>query len=207
MWRIIISLLLLASFLFSSNGTNPMTSEDYTIPQNNTLSVYDKIDEDTERLIVINKEDIKWSGIYEAREIDITEYITLDEFNRIIELVLTDGELFINGTLFGELPSHTFGAIRIYLIPDLYWRHEGGNRENYFKENKVNRLELRAGWSINDPLDIISYDILHNCNILENSTDTQDFFKLSVGYVDTGITDEQILMQFISYLNEVKNMI
>ena len=47
-------------------------------------------DEDIKRLAVINEEGINWSDNLETRVIEIDDYITADEFYKIIELVLAN---------------------------------------------------------------------------------------------------------------------
>ena len=186
MRRISVALLLTVVFLLSACETTQTIDEVDTNLLFNSISRPSNVGEDIRRLTVINEEDVNWSGSRESRTIEINDYIAADEFDKIVEFILTSGEMDVHGTFFGSLPSHYFGSIQIFLIPA--------------------GLELRIG-QFNDPLRINIYTIFRDADVLGNATDTINNFSLLVSWADTGITDEQILMQFISYLNAVRKMI
>jgi len=100
-------------------------------------------EEGIRRLAVINEEDVNWSGIWEGRSIEISNFITADEFDRIAELILAGGKMDTHGTFFGSLPSYTFGSVQVYLIPDRnMWHGETWFDDLLSGENSAIALQL-----------------------------------------------------------------
>jgi len=162
---------------------------------------HEEIAEGIRRLAVVDEEDINWSGESETRTININDHITKDEFLEIKELVLANGYTALHGTRHGVLPSYYFESIQVFLIPSGWWNIS--NRKTG-PENFVG-LNFTVGW-FNDPLQIHSYTVYHDSDHLGNTTDTLGNLTLVTYSTNTGITDGQILAQFLSYLNEVRRV-
>jgi len=200
-------LLLTMVFLLSACESAQTISEVDTGVLFNSINRPRNIEESIRHLTMINEEDVNWSGSRESRTIEINDYIAANDFDKISELILASGEMDVHGTFLGSLPSHYFGIIQVFLIPaHNIWQKESWFEDLYNGENYTIGLELRIG-QFNDPLRIGSYTIYRDADALGNATDTINNFSLRVSWADTGITDEQILMQFISYLNAVRQMI
>ena len=207
MRRISVALLLTMVFLLSACETAQIISEVDTALFLNSINRPNNAGEGRRQLAVINEEDVNRSGSRESRIIEINDHVVADEFDKIVELILASGEMDVNGTFFGSLPSHYFGSIQVFLIPARSILQGESWLEGLFNgENYAIGLELRIG-QFNDPLRISSYTIYRDADTLGNATDTINNFTLLVSWADTGITNEQILMQFISYLNAVRKMI
>ena len=203
----IAALLLITVFLFSAcenistTASIPTTidEENASWPLGNLAIAPTQRREGIKALAAINEEDINWSGNRETRTIEINDYITINEFYEIKELVLGNGYIDVHGTLYGALPSYFFGSVQVFLIPRFGWWYE-----EIHGENKVIGLDFRVGW-LEDSLRIHGYTVYRDADFLGNATDTLNNFTLVTHSTDTGITDEQILMQFISYLDEVRS--
>jgi len=201
--RICAALLLLAVLALSACASTLITSEEDTNMFDNLVPRPIQRDEDIKRLTVINEEDINWSGNRETRIISINNYIVADEFHKIAELVIANGYVDVHGTLFGTLPSYFFGGLQVLLIPcSRRWHLQDASDEAI----EISGLDIRASIQ-RDSLRIHSYIIYRDADSLVNPTDTINNFTLVTHHTDTGITDEQILMQFISYLNGIRAMI
>jgi len=184
-----------------------MIDEEDTYRFDNRMDRRMEREESIKRLAVVSEEDINRSGDLESRTIVLNDQISAYEFDRIVEIVLAGGEMGIHGTFYGDLPSYYFEGIQVFIIPSRSWWQEDNWYEDLISgENYATGLDLCVG-QYYDPLQIHSYTIHRDTVSLGNATDSINNFTLSVSWVDTEITDEQILMQFTSYMAEVRRMI
>ena len=183
----------------------------------------------------VRLEDIVKTNHSEQRAINISEHITEDEFAQIVNFVLSHGSMDLHGTRFGFLPSLNLSPWQIWLIPewDFFRELQGSLREEHNAISEDIELDapdytaclftafskdlpipIHESWKNGDRfsniaivnnidiLDIRRYDIVRERDSSGNLTGD---YTLSIR-ADMGITDEQILAQFLRYLNVIRNL-
>ena len=156
---------------------------------------------------VVNTNSHIW--VQDGRFIDINDYVTAEEFVRIVDFILANGQMGVHGTLYGALPFYYFDPMTAWLIPDWDW---------FWSEAESGGFPLDSNWNEGWPIpDAWNSDNFNEISWLSTSSTRRPFygvyretysdgsptgnFILVVSWADEEITDEQFLTQFRQYLD------